>query len=359
MFSTGGARLLRAARALRVLVAGAVLTAVSACSLVGADTHSGGSKDVVLVTHDSFVLPERLVARFDRQSGYHLVVHAAGDGGTLTNKLVLTQSDPTGDVAFGVDNTFATRALDADVFAPYDVSLPPGASRYLIPGDDHRLAPIDNGNVCVNVDTGWFADHDLAPPRSLDELVKPAYSGLLAVPGATTSSTGLAFLLATIGRYGDGWQTWWQKLVANDATLTDGWSQAYETDFTQGGGHGKDPIVVSYDSSPAFTVPKGASTTTTKALLDTCFRQVEYAGVLAGAANPEGAKAFVEFLLGPTVQQALPDSMYVFPVRAGTPLPRAWSRYAVQPQHPYDVSPADISAHRDTWLQQWSDIVSR
>jgi thiamine transport system substrate-binding protein len=348
---------------LRALVAalGAAFTgaAVTGCSLVGAGGTSGDStKDVVLVTHDSFVLPKKVIAQFEQQSGYHLVVHASGDGGTLTNKLVLTQGDPTGDVAFGVDNTFATRALDAGVFAPYDVTLPPGASQYLIPGDDHRLAPIDNGNVCVNVDTGWFADHHVAPPRSLDDLVKPAYRGLLAVPGATTSSTGLAFLLGTIGKYGDGWQGWWQKLVANDATITDGWSQAYETDFTQGGGHGKDPIVVSYDSSPAFTVPKGSSTSTTQALLDTCFRQVEYAGVLTGAANPKGAEAFVDFLLSPTAQKALPDSMYVFPVRRGTPLPSTWAKFAVQPQHPYAVSPADISAHRDTWLRQWSDIVS-
>ena len=343
------------------LASGVVPLVLGGCSLVGSGDHADNpTHDVVLVTHDSFVLPKPVIAQFEQQSGYHLVVHAAGDGGTLTNKLVLTQGNPTGDVAFGVDNTFATRALDADVFAPYDVTLPPGASRYLIPGDDHRLAPIDNGNVCVNVDTGWFADHHLAPPRSLDDLVKPAYRGLLAVPGATTSSTGLAFLLGTIGRYGDdGWQAWWQKLVANDATLTDGWSQAYETDFTQGGGHGKDPIVVSYDSSPAFTVPKGSSTSTTQALLDTCFRQVEYAGVLTGAANPKGAEAFVDFLLSPTVQKALPDSMFVFPVRQGTPLPTVWARFAVQPRHPYDVSPADISAHRDTWLQQWSDIVSR
>src|SRR4051794_18805250 len=347
------------ARAVRALVATATLTALTACSLVGADTTSEGSKDVVLVTHDSFVLPKRLIATFDQQSGYHLVVHAAGDGGTLTNKLVLTQGDPTGDVAFGVDNTFASRALEAGGFAKSGVRLPAGAKRYLLPGDDGRLAPVDDGNVCVNVDPGWFADHHLAVPRSLDDLVKPAYRGLTAVPGATTSSTGLAFLLATIGRYGNGWMAWWQRLMANDATLTDGWTQAYETDFTQGGGHGKDPIVVSYDSSPAFTVPKGGSTSTTRALLDTCFRQIEYAGVLTGAANPKGAEAFVDFLLSPTVQKALPGSMYVFPVRRGTPLPAAWSRFAVQPRHPYDVSPADISAHRDTWLRQWSDIASR
>src|SRR4051794_243937 len=126
----------RSTRAIGVVATAACL---AACSLVGTDNgHDSATRDVVLVTHDSFVLPKALVRQFDQQSGYHLVVHAAGDGGTLTNKLVLTQGDPTGDVAFGVDNTFATRALDADVFAPYDVALPRGASRYLIPGADHR-----------------------------------------------------------------------------------------------------------------------------------------------------------------------------------------------------------------------------
>jgi thiamine transport system substrate-binding protein len=348
-------------RALAQATAAAVVTlTLAACSLVGSDGGpSSSTKDVVLVTHDSFVLPKPVIAAFEQESGYHLVVHASGDGGTLTNKLVLTLADPTGDVAFGVDNTFASRALDAGVFAKSDVPLPAGAQQYVVPGDDGRLAPIDNGNVCVNIDTGWFADHHLPAPGGLGDLVKPAYRGLTAVPGATTSSTGLAFLLATIARYGDGWPAWWTKLLDNGATITDGWSQAYETDFTQGGGHGKDPIVVSYDSSPAFTVPKGSTASTTRALLGTCFRQVEYAGVLTGAANPAGAKAFVEFLLGPAAQRALPQAMYVFPVRRGTPLPPAWARYAVQPPHPLAVSPSEISAQRDAWLRQWSDLVSR
>jgi thiamine transport system substrate-binding protein len=343
----------------RTLALVTAAASLAACSVVGGSEQPQAATDVVLVTHDSFVLPKPLIRQFEDQSGYHLIVHAAGDGGTLTNKLVLTQGDPTGDVAFGVDNTFATRALDADVFAPYDVALPPGASRFLLPGDDHRLAPIDNGNVCVNVDTTWFAAHHVPAPKSLGDLVQPAYRDLLAVPGATTSSTGLAFLLGTIGRYGNGWTDYWQKLLANGALVTDGWSQAYETDFTQGGGHGDRPIVVSYDSSPADTVPKGSSTSTTSALLDTCFRQVEYAGVLTGAANVQGARAFVDFLLSPDVQKALPESMYVFPVRSGTRLPPTWAKFAVQPQHPFSVSPARISANRDTWLRQWSDLVSR
>jgi thiamine transport system substrate-binding protein len=342
-----------------VAVAAAIAAAIAGCSLVGTDDNPQNSKDVVLVTHDSFVLPKPLIARFDRESGYHLVVHSAGDAGTLTNKLVLTQGDPTGDVAFGVDNTFASRALRAGVFARSDVTLPPGAGQYVVPGDDGRLAPVDTGAVCVVVDKTWYAARHQAPPRTLDDLTRAAYHGQLVLPGATTSSPGMAFLLATIARYGDGWPAYWKKLLANGAKVTQDWTQAFDTDFTQGGHHGSYPIVVSYDSDPAFTIRKSTQTSTTKALLDTCFRQVEYAGVLTGAANPTGAKAFVEFLLSPAVQRALPDSMYVFPVRRGTPLPRLWARFAVQPKHPYVVSPADIAAHREAWLQTWSDLVSR
>ena len=175
---------------LRAATVALVAAALAGCSLVGADHRSEGSKDVVLVTHDSFVLPASLIAQFDRRSGYHLVVHASGDGGTLTNKLVLTQGDPTGDVAFGVDNTFASRALDADVFATTDVPLPAGARRYVVPGDDGRLAPIDNGNVCVNIDPGWFSEQRVVDePRTLPVTLDDAVARVLApIVDASSSS---------------------------------------------------------------------------------------------------------------------------------------------------------------------------
>ena len=338
----------------------ALALTATACSTIGDDGSSDepAATRVVLVTHESFVLPKRLERQFEDESGYDLVVRAAGDAGTLTNKLVLTKDDPLGDVSFGVDNTFASRALDEGVFAPYDATLPDGADQFRLPGDDeHDLTPIDNGNVCVNIDDTWFADHGQRPPRSLDDLTDPAYRGLFVTPGAATSSPGMAFLLATIATYGQDWPDYWQRLMDNDTLLTDGWSDAYQVDFTQGGGKGDRPIVLSYDSSPAFTVDGDRSTTS--ALLDTCFRQVEYAGVLAGAQNPDGAEALVDFLLSKDVQSALPDSMYVFPVDASVELPAEWARFAKQPSDPLEVDPADVAEHRDEWLREWSDVTSR
>jgi thiamine transport system substrate-binding protein len=351
---------------LRALGALCALTALgltaSACSTIGEQSadDAAPSDEVVLVTHDSFVLPRKVIRQFERESGYDLVVRASGDAGTLTNKLVLTKDDPTGDVAFGVDNTFASRALDEGVFAPYSFEQPAGVVEYELPGDDsHALTPVDNGNVCVNVDDTWFADHDLAPPATLGDLTDPAYEDLFVLPGAATSSTGMAFLLSTIAEYGDAWPGYWEDLMANGAKLTSSWSDAYEVDFTQGGGKGDRPIVLSYDSSPAFTVPEGSDTSTTSALLDTCFRQVEYAGVLRGAKNVPGAEELVRFLTGPEVQAALPESMYVFPVAAGTKLPAEWASHAEQPTEPYAVDPADVAENRDDWLREWSDVTSR
>jgi thiamine transport system substrate-binding protein len=346
-------------------LAAAALVSAS-CSTIGGDDGGGdGAPDrVVLVTHASFVMSEELQRQFEDESGYDLVIQASGDAGALTNKLVLTKGDPVGDAVFGIDNTFGSRAIDEGVLEPYAATLPDGADDYVLEGDGAdgeapHLTPVDTGHVCVNVDDTWFAGHGIPAPTELDDLTEPAYRDLFVTPGATTSSPGLAFLLATVAAYGeDGWPDYWARLMANGAKLTQGWSDAYEVDFTQGGGGGDRPIVLSYDSSPAFTVD-GQGGTTTSAVLDTCFRQVEYAGVLAGAENPDGAQALVDFMVGRPFQEALPGSMYVFPVDAAAPLPDDWARFARQPDHAFTVDPDEIAEHRDEWLREWSDVTSR
>lgn len=356
----------------RVRLASLALLALSAsaCSLGGTsdetpDEAAGDAenKEVVLASHESWSVPEQVLAEFTRETGYTVEVEAAGDAGALTNKLVLTKGSPIADAVYGVDNTFASRAVDEGVFVDYAPSDPPASAEELELPDDAgaaALTPVDYGDVCVNVDDVWFEKEGIEPPSTLDDLVDPTYKGLFVTPGATTSSPGLAFLLATVAEYGeDGWEKYWEDLMANDTRITAGWTDAYTVDFTAGGGGGDRPIVLSYASSPPFTIYKGGDRPTTSALLDTCFRQVEYAGVLEGAANPEGAKALVDFMQGETFQAALPENMYVFPVDDSVALPDVWAQWAKTPEDPLSVDPATIAENRDDWLTTWGEITTR
>jgi thiamine transport system substrate-binding protein len=352
----------------RLAVLGVIAATATACtSSGGGAAHSSTASTspvaahinkVVLATHDSWAAPKDLLKQFETANDYTVTVQTNGDAGELTNKLVLTKDSPIGDVVYGIDNTFATRALAAGVFAKYR-SPAVTSTQYDIPGGAAYLTPIDWGDVCVNVDDAWFTKHHRTPPTSLDDLVKPAYKGLFVAPGAATSSPGFAFLLATIAHYGEnGWQNYWKKLMSNGLKLTVDWTNAFQVDYTAGGGNGNRPIVVSYNSDPVFSIPDGATTPTTHALLDTCFRQVEYAGVLAGAKNPVGARAFIDFLASRQFQESLPDNMYVFPVDPQAKLPATWAKWAKPAPNPLNVPADEITANRATWLTQWSDITS-
>jgi thiamine transport system substrate-binding protein len=352
------------------LIATAALAALtlSSCSLSGteeaapspsaSETTAVPGSTVVLVTHGDFALPPALLKKFETDSGLKLKVRKIEDG--LPNQLALTADHPLGDAAYGVDNGAAPLDLAEGVFADYQAELPDGASKFELKGaaDKGRLTPVDHGAVCVNIDTTWFDKHKVEPPATLEDLTLPAYKNLTVLPGATGSTTGLLFLLATMDQYGDDWQDYWTRLIANGTDVAKSWSDAYYGGFT-GGGSGKRPIVVSYDTSPAFTIDKKTGQTTTAALLDTCIQQVEYAGVLEHAKNPAGARELVDFLLSPEVQAAMPDNMYMFPVATGTPLPDAWATHAHEPSRVYSFKADDLEKHRTEWLNEWRDIITR
>lgn len=349
-------------RFLVATVATLAVAALAACSSSdetppSASGTSAAPGTVTLVTHDSFALSDGILDDFTAQTGITVKVVQQGDAGALVNQLVLTKDAPLGDATFGIDNTFASRAVDEGVVVPYTSTVPAAADAANHAGGE-GLTAIDYGDVCINVDHAWFTKHDLAEPVSLDDLTKPAYKDLLVVPNAVTSSPGFAFLLATIGAKGeDSWQAYWEALKKNGLKVADGWSDAYFTDFSGGGGDGPRPIVLSYASSPPATIPKDGGDATTGALLDTCFRQTEYAGVLAGAKNPDGAGKLIDFLLSDEVQADIPGSMYMYPVSQAVAIPADWQKYAPLATTPFDVAPAEITANREAWLADWSQTV--
>ncbi len=334
--------------------------ALAACSsgeVVPTTSPSEPNTQVTVVTHDSFAVPDDVLAAFEASSGLTVTFVAPGDGGTLVNQLILTKDAPLGDVAYGVDNTFATRAADAGVFEPYTSSVPAAtdAAAFAVPGAN-GLTAVDFSDVCLNYDLAAFSPDGPPAPTTFEDLLKPEYAGLVSVTNPATSSPGLAFLLATIAAKGDGWPSYWQALLDNGLRVTASWSDSYFTDFSAPNYGGDYPIVLSYASSPPFEVIDGAPTTA--ALLDTCFRQVEYVGVLAGAKHPRAAEKVVDWMLSDAFQESLPENMYVYPVSSSVSVPQEWADYAPLAERPWTLDPAAIDANRDAWIREWTSLVN-
>ena len=333
----------------RALVALLMAGALAACSSPGGRSSTTppartGTAELVVVTHDSFALPDDLKARFAADNGLDVTYVAPGDGGALVNQLILTKDSPLGDVVFGIDNTFAGRATAEGVIATVD---------------GQALVPIDFGDVCINADLTWFAEQHLAVPATLDDLTRPEYKDLLVVSNPASSTPGLAFLAATVGAKGtSGYLAYWDSLVANGVKVVPGWTEAYYTEFSGADGKGPRPLVLSYSTSPAFTLNADKTASTTTALLDTCFRQTEYAGVISGARNEAGARKFIEFLLSPEVQAAIPENMYMYPADTSVALPEEWAKFAPLSKQPIEVSESDITANRDDWIRAWTTHVT-
>jgi thiamine transport system substrate-binding protein len=323
---------------------------------VDTDATSDGDVTLTLATHDSFFLSEGTLAAFTAETGIEVEQVAGGDAGTLVSQAILTQSNPTADVLFGIDNAFLCRGLEAGLFLPY-------ASPALADVDDaleldphNRVTPIDYGDVCVNY---WTSELPGDVPTSLDDLIDPVNMGEFVTENPETSSPGFAFLLATIATYGeDGWEDYWTSLVENDIAVQAGWNEAYYGDYTAGGGDRS--IVTSYASSPPaeflFADPP-VDAAPSGSLSEGCFRQIEFAGILDGTDHPAEAAMLIDFMLSTTYQEDVPLNMFVYPANGTAALPAEFVEYGPLVDAPLTLDPELIEANRDDWTSRWNEIV--
>lgn len=324
---------------------------------------SASPRTLTVMTHDSFSASEEIIAQFEQENNLKLTFLKSGDTGAALNKAILSKEAPLADVFFGVDNTFLSRALEADIFEPYNSPLLAEIPAEFKLDPQNRALPVDFGDVCINYDKAWFAAKNLPVPASLDDLLKPEYNGLLVVENPATSSPGLAFLLATIARYGDpGYLDYWKALKANGVVVVNGWETAYYTNFSASSGQGPQPMVVSYASSPAAEVifaSQPLNEAPTASILDGCFRQIEFVGILKGTPNRDLAEKFVNFMLSVPFQQDVPLQMFVYPVNPSASLPEAFVQFAQTAPSPASLPAAQIAANREQWIEAWAQAVLR
>jgi thiamine transport system substrate-binding protein len=174
-------------------------------------------------------------------------------------------------------------------------------------------------------------------------------------------------MLATVGHFGEAgdypWVDYWADLRDNDVLVTEGWSAAYYEQFTYGsGGSGDRPIVVSYASSPPVEVhfsdePFEEAPTGVVVGDGSCFRQIEFVGLLKGAENPDLAREWIDFMLSEIFQEDIPLHMFVFPANEDAELPEVFARFAVIPGNPVSVGYTAIETNREAWIEAWTETV--
>ena len=310
-----------------------------------------------VLVHSSYSLPKPLVAQFEKDHAISLRIIKGGDAGEMLNKLILTRANPIADVVFGIDNALAPKALAANVLEAYSGAATQRPSAGPLPAP---LVPVDYGYVTLNYDRAWFAKNGRDLPRSLEELTQPAFAGLLVVQNPAISSTGNAFLLATIGAMGEEKAfDWWARMRSNGLKVAKGWSEAYYTEFSRNGG--KHPLVVSYVTSPAAELfyakdKPSEPPTASLPLSGGVFRQVEGAALVRGGAAPQAAAKFIEFLRSDAVQTQLQTTMWMFPVEKSVPRAEVM-KFAPEP--PAFTSPSDreIAEKGGDWVSRWTRVV--
>lgn len=346
-------------KAFAILCGTVLLLVLAAC----APAAPAGPRTLTVMTHDSFAVSEEIVAAFEAEHNADVVFLKVGDAGEATNKAVLAGDQPLADVFYGVDNTFLSRALDGDIFETYASPLLADIPDEFELDPEHRALPVDYGDVCLNYDIAYFEENNLAPPANLVDLLKPEYAGLLVVENPATSSPGLAFLFATIGHFGEGgYLGYWEGLMANDVRVVNDWETAFYTEFSRWGG--ERPIVVSYSSSPPVDLifaEEPMETPVTAAVVSdgSCFRQIEFVGILKGTQQRELAEVWVDYMLSIPFQEDLPLQMFVFPVNPDAKLQTEFIDFLVEPDMTAFVSPEDIALHREEWIAAWTDLVLR
>ena len=325
---------------------------------------AGEQRTLTVMTHDSFSASEGVVSEFEQANNVKINFIKSGDAGAALNKAVLSKDAPLADVFYGVDNTFLSRALDAGIFESYASPLLDRIPDEFKLDLKNRALPVDYGDVCLNYSKAFFAKNDIPVPASLDDLLRPEYNGLLVVENPATSSPGLAFLLTTIQKYGDpGYLDYWKSLRANGLVVVDSWETAYYTNFSGSSGGGPQPLVVSYASSPAAEVvfastPLDDAPTAAIIAPGTCFRQIEFVGILTGTKNRDLAEKFVDFMLDSSFQEDMPLNMFVYPVNGQATLPESFAKYSQSAQQPA-VAPDNIAGQREAWIDAWTQAVLR
>jgi len=304
-------------------------------------------KEIVVWTYDSFVSewgPAKQISdKFAEETGVNIRWDSRGDAGALLSSLLLEKDQAKADIILGLDQNLAQRAINSGLFEPYKPKNSDKILKELVQTsnfDNFSLIPYDYSYFAIIYDSEKIKD----PPKSLEDLTAAQYKKSLILMDPRTSSPGLGFLCWTIAVYGNNWPDYWTRLLPSILTVAMGWDSGYGA-FTKG----EAPLVLSYTTSPGYHLENEGTERYRAAIFSEGHPiQIELAGLLKAAPNKEDARAFLDFMLTPAFQEAIPLTNWMYPA-IDIKLPDC---YRINPKPEKTLYPAPVDdAELNEWLQ--------
>lgn len=345
------------------------LESVNACDSEVQVRESDGT--LKILTYDIFQgYSNELIEQFVNQTGIQVEVIRTDDAGGILDQMMLTQMAPQADLMLGLDNTYLPTALQNCLLIEHNAT-PENLTQSSRDFYDGEMAlPFDEGDVCLNYDEDALAASNISVPTSLWDLTEPEWNGKLAIPSPITSSPGRAFLVATYDYFTDetnaeqgNMSSWWKAIADNGAIFTSGWTESYTTYYTGGYGEytegyiGGAYMTVSYCHSPGVEAYFAENYTHSTSLIlpKSSFHQVEYTGVINGAAEVDAARLFIQYITSPEVNVNMPVYNSMYSVIEGNELPETngYLYHSDVVNSTSTITNEIIEQYMDEWLIDW------
>ena len=161
-----------------------------------------------------------------------------------------------------------------------------------------------------------MAPRGIKPPATWDDLLNPAFKGQVVLPNPVTTGGGFIFVAAQIFRFGNEDRAFeWLKQLAANATLIPA-SPAAITLVSRGEallgvnwGHDIRAMAVNQGFPVELVFPPDTAT------------EIGGVSIIKGGPNPEGARRFVDFMLGRLPQDINAKFGLRYPTRTDAPAP--------------------------------------
>lgn len=271
-----------------------------------------------------------------------------GSTGILSRVQLEGESSPA-DIVLGIDNNQVVEAMNTGLIAPHEVD----ASSLELPGgwDNPHFLPFDFGFFAFIYDSERME----TPPDSFEALLAADEDLRIVIQDPRSSTTGLGLLLWVKALYGDQAAEKWKLLAPRILTVTKGWSEAYGM-FLEG----EADMVLSYTTSPAYhQIVEQETRYRAAPFAEGHGMQIEVAGLLKNAPNPDLARQFLGFMLSPEFQSLIPTGNWMYPVvfpEEG--LPEAFGNL-VQPTRSLVIDAQGVTDNRLDWIDEFNQAMSQ